>query len=159
RVVVDHPLLAAPRMGRKRRSAGSANNRYAFEEQWEEPVDEETFRNIVGRLAYAGQTLLDVVFDRDDACVAKRLREPARADDQVFTINAADFHLPWGMLYTHPDPNEKLAKDGRNFDRQGFWGIRHIIEQYTNRHRITDQLNAVDGKLDFGAVLHPGIAK
>src|SRR5262249_26445314 len=69
-----------------------------------------------------------------------------------------DFHLPWRMLYTHPNPTEPLAEDGSNFHPNGFWGYQHIIEVYTTNiepvEKISpDHVTAKDGKLGFAAAL------
>ena len=86
--------------------------------------------------------------------IASRLLEITRKGQCAFTVNASDFHFPWGMVYTHPDSDIKLAEDGSNFDKRGFWGYHHIFEQFTNDHRVIDCLSAVGGKLGFGAALH-----
>jgi hypothetical protein len=150
-VIDRNDLIASPGKGQKKR--------FVFEEKWEEPVDTQTFREIGGRLARAGQALFDLVFDRDEAeDLARDLRMTTRQGECVFTVNAPHFHLPWGMLYTHPDPNTPLDADGFNFDPRGFWGYQHIVEQFTNDHPVIDQLRPVVGKLGFGVALHPGIA-
>jgi hypothetical protein len=142
---------------------GSQECHRPFEERWDEPVDSTTFQTLAAQLAVAGERLFSLVFESSKGTplddIAQRLREVACRGQSAFTVNAPDFHFPWGMLYTHPDPYTKLADDGSNFDKTGFWGYHHIIEQFTNEHRVIDCLTAVDGKLGFGAALHDLIDK
>jgi hypothetical protein len=85
--------------------------------------------------------------------VALRLRRLAQSRECALTVNASDFHIPWRMLYTHPDPIEPLSRDGSNFDPKGFWGFQHIIEQFTNNYEVNDYVLATK-KLGFAAALH-----
>jgi hypothetical protein len=134
---------------------------YPYDESWDQPVDASTFHAIAGKLAVAGARMFEGVFERsrdaglDD--IARKLREAARSGEHALTVNAADFHLPWRMLYTHPNPNEILAEDGSNVDPRGFWGYQHIIEQFTNEYMIKDHVIASDGKLGLAAALHERI--
>jgi CHAT domain len=135
---------------------------YAYEEQWDNPVDAATFRTIGAKLAVAGARMFKSVFESnldtplDD--VARKLREAASSGEHVLTVDAADFHLPWRMLYTHPF-DEDLADDGSNFDPRGFWGFQHIFEQFTNRRSPKNHVTAKKGKLALSAALHAKIDK
>ena len=134
---------------------------YLYEEKWENPVDAMTFHAIAGKLAVAGAKLFEVIFEsnRDTPLddIADKLREVARTGERALTVNAADFHIPWRMLYTHPDPNEPLAHDGSNFDPRGFWGYQHIIEQFANDSYPLEYRLVAKSKLAFGAALHEKI--
>jgi len=132
-----------------------------YEELWDSPIDEESFHKVAGRLAFAGEKLFEGVFESNKDTpldqVAEKLREATRSGKHALTVNAADFHLPWRMLYTHPHPDERLSSDGANYDARGFWGYQQIIEQFTNDYQIKDHVNSKDGRLGFGAGLHERI--
>jgi CHAT domain len=132
-----------------------------YENAWDKPVDQETFRELAGELAVAGEQLFSSIFERHRGTpldeVAARLREVARSGRCTLTVHAADFHIPWRMLYTHPDATVPLAEDGRNFNPAGFWGYKHVIEQFTKHYKIKDHVLARNGKLRMGAALHERI--
>jgi hypothetical protein len=142
-------------------AAGGQKPYRPYEEGWDEPVDVATFRKLGGKLAVAGDRLFRGIFEKNRGTpldeIAVRLRELARSGACALTVNAADFHIPWRMLYTHPHQTEVLADDGANFDPAGFWGYQHIVEQYTKRYYIRDHVLAHSGKVAFGAALHERI--
>ena len=72
----------------------------------------------------------------------------------ALTVNASDFHIPWRMLYTHPDLAHKLADDGSNFQPIGFWGYRHIIEQLYPfaEDRLPESLHFAESDVIVGVV-------
>jgi hypothetical protein len=133
---------------------------HPYENNWENPVDELTFRILAGKLAVAGERLFSSIFERgkenDLQSLAASLRDMATNRSLALTVYAPEFHIPWRLLYTHPRSGEKLAKDGTNFDPNGFWGYRHVVEQFTDRYVIKDHVVA-RGKLGFGAALHERI--
>ncbi len=141
-------------------AAGGAGEKtyYPYDEAWDRPVDDAAFRTIAGRLAVAGKLMFESVFERNRGTplddIAQKLREAARSGEHTLTVNAPDFHLPWRLLYTHPDATEQLTGDGGNADPRGFWGYQHIIEEFTNDYPIKDHVLAKTGKLGFGAALH-----
>lgn len=131
-----------------------------YETKWENPVDEPKFRALAGKLAVAGEKLFSSIFERNKGTdldkLAGQLRDMAAERSIALTVYATTFHIPWRMIYTHPRAGEKLAKDGANFDPRGFWGWRHVIEQFTDRYAVKDHVVA-RGKLGFGAALHERI--
>lgn len=136
---------------------GGQKSHYPFERSWQNPVDPEKFNEIAARLAAAGNRLFTLLFERNSGTplddVAIKLRHAAQSGECVFTVNSHDFHIPWGMLYTHPNPDVPLVPDGSNYDPRGFWGYQHIIEQFTNKHDLKNWLGPIVGKLQFGAAL------
>jgi CHAT domain len=132
-----------------------------YENAWDKPVDQKAFRELAGKLAVAGEQLFSSIFERNRGTrlddVAARLRQLARSGKCTLPVHAADFHIPWRMLYTHPDATEALAEDGRNFSPAGFWGYEHVIEQFTKDYNIKDHVLARKGKLGIGAALHERI--
>lgn len=142
---------------------GIETRRYAFQEAFRPSIDSAKFCAIAASLAVAGSRLFVLLFERSSDRslkeVAARLKQIVRTGECAFTVDSQDFHIPWGMLYTHPSPNDALLPDGSNFEPSGFWGYQHIIEQFTNKHQVTDKLTAADGKLKFGAAIHEHIDK
>ena len=129
---------------------------HPFENEWKQPVDEASFRAVAGKLAVAGHELFVGLFERNRGTeldnIAADLRTLSRGHPFALTVYAPRFHIPWRMLYTHPG-EDKLQGDGANFDPAGFWGYRHVIEQFTSDWAITDHLSARNSKLAFGAAL------
>lgn len=142
----------------KSKPGGGHRPVYPFQDVAKQPVDIETFQQLAGQLARAGEDLFTDLFERslDPSLekIAQRLKHAVRSKECAFTIQTEDFHIPWGMLYTHPDPTVPLCANGENFKPQGFWGYQHIIERFTNQHDLVDQLTTRDGKLQFGAALN-----
>jgi CHAT domain len=130
-----------------------------YEHAWDKPVSDDSFHELGAKLAVAGNDLFTCVFERNQGTpldkVAARLRNIARSGECILTVKTAHFHIPWRMLYTHPAG--ELAADGNNFKPSGFWGYRHVIEQYPSIYPINDHLKARDHKVGFGAALHDRI--
>ena len=140
------------------------HHRRPYEKVWESPVNGSEFTSVIGLLALAGSDLFDAVFDSAPGTaldgVADLLKAAVRSGEQIVTICAPNFHLPWRMLYTHPVENEKLAADGGNARPEGFWGYRHVIEHFTKHTAegdFLDNVSAVDGKLGFAAALYSNL--
>lgn len=114
---------------------GGMLNSFPFQEEWDHKGKASKAICVLGsQLAVAGAQLFFHVFENGDEVltrVANRLREATASRQLVLTITSDKFFVPWGMIYTHPRTNEKLATDGSNFDWEGFWGFRHIIEHNT----------------------------
>lgn len=143
-------------------SAGAGQRPYRpYENAWDKPIDSKAFHKLASKLAVAGSHLFSGIFEKNRGTpldhIAAKMRSAACPGAFALTVNTADFHIPWRMLYTHPHKTEELAKDGENFNPTGFWGYRHVIEQFTNTYQIKDQLLARQGKLGFGAALHDRI--
>lgn len=68
------------------------------------------------------------------------LKEASRAKPLVLTITSDSFFVPWGMLYVHPDPNTELDGNGANFNWEGFWGFRYIVEHDTEYVALETEL-------------------
>jgi hypothetical protein len=127
-----------------------------YENAWDKPVDDGTFRKLAAKLAVAGDELFSSIFERNQGTtldqIAANLREIARSGSRTLAVKTADFHIPWRMLYTHP--TGKLDADGGNFVPSGFWGYQHVVEQFPARYRVSDHVRARGGKLGFAAALH-----
>jgi hypothetical protein len=140
---------------------GTETVRYKFEDGWNKPVDDATFKIIASKLAIAGARLFQAIFESNFGTdldeIAQTLLHAMGSGEHSVTINAPDFHLPWRMLYTHPDPPGSLKQDGSNYLPQGFWGYQHIVEEFTNDYDIADHVTATNGKLAFGAALSDNI--
>jgi hypothetical protein len=140
---------------------GGHKPRRPFQDAVVPAVDDKTFLRIAGMLAVAGQELFALLFERSNDeqldAIANQLKEVVRSKECSLTVNTDDFHVPWGMLYTHPNPDEKLAASGDNYDPRGFWGYQHIVVQYPSSHHMAEPLTITDGKLPFGAALDDSI--
>jgi hypothetical protein len=132
---------------------------HPYENAWHRPVTDDDFRMLGAKLAVAGNDLFINAFERSGDSrldrIAANLREIAQSGSNMLTVSTTHFHIPWRMIYTHP--NGELAADGSNFEASGFWGLQHVVEQYPERYPISDKLDARDGKLGFGAALHERI--
>ncbi len=111
--------------------AGGLQNRRPFQDTFDLRNRPELLRAIAPRLAVAGDKLFYLLFGAKEpnlVRVANRLREVCRQHPLTLTITSDTFFVPWGLLYVHPDPNERLAPDGANFRWEGFWGYQHVVE-------------------------------
>lgn len=143
---------------------GTNRARYPFEEKAENPVDEDQFNRLAAKLALAGERLFESIFERDKKTalddVAKKIRAWASFGPQALTIESDQFHIPWRMIYTHPTDAGRLARDGSNFVPNGFWGNRHIMEQFPEDFRVRDfRIKVQDQVLTLGSALSVDIDK
>jgi hypothetical protein len=85
-------------------------------------------------LARAGDDLFKVLFERGSdglKLVRDCLRTALSGPPLLLTVYTDEFFLPWGMLYVDPAGQAPLRKGGM-WQREGFVGYRHIIEQATD---------------------------
>jgi hypothetical protein len=110
------------------------SEKFPFQEAWDFGVRPELLRACGGRLASAGERLFYFIFENSDDAVlgeiGRRLRAATARERKVLTVTSDSFFVPWGMLYTHPEPGG-LASHGSDFKPEGFWGYRHVIEHNT----------------------------
>lgn len=130
-----------------------------FENTWDKPIPDAEFHRLGAQLALAGRNLFTTLFERNRGTpldgIARMLRDIAQSRACALTVKTTSFHVPWGMLYTHPAG--ELAPDGSNFVPEGFWGYRHIVEQYPDSYNVSFQLCTQNGKLALGAALNERI--
>jgi hypothetical protein len=110
---------------------GGERNSFPFQERWSFRKRPQLLEHVGRELALAGEKLFFLLFKRGSDNLGRVAEVLTRASQErrlVLTITSDDFFVPWGMLYVHPDPVEPLAVDGSNYSREGFWGMRHIIE-------------------------------
>jgi hypothetical protein len=138
---------------------GVDKNVFPFQESFDMRERENLVKQKAALLAKAGDSLFYQIFQsKDDSLLtvemgetrrhlAERLREVGYEKDRslIITITSDSFFIPWGVLYTHPNPDEDLNDDGTNFEWEGFWGYRHTIEQNTKRAKI-DQHRLTPGE-------------
>jgi hypothetical protein len=103
-------------------------------------------RRVCGQLAVAGERLFFNIFERDSDArlrdITEQLRIKSIEKELVLTITSKNFFIPWGMIYTHPHAEVELKTDGSNFEWEGFWGFRHIIEhnpEWVGRHNMLER--------------------
>jgi hypothetical protein len=126
---------------------GKAKFEFSFQEQWNFKNEANFHQNAAPRLAKAGENLFASIFEIkcDDG-----LREIGQAlrtlslKDRYIAITSNSFFLPWGMLYTHPIEGATLKADGSNWEKKGFWGYRHIVQQTPEKYKLENgiQTNA-----------------
>jgi hypothetical protein len=97
-------------------------------------MKKEEFQAIGAELAIAGRHLFRLMFlnnpnDEKRTWIGERLWEASRTKELTIRVESKDFLVPWPMIYTHFGGEGDLALDGSNFNPQGFWGYRHVIEQ------------------------------
>jgi CHAT domain-containing protein len=138
---------------------GVFTNLALFQEEWDFSGKPKLFRERMAKLAKAGENLFSFIFEseRKDIltqtqadtrrAVADRLKEVACDKERslFITIQSDCCFVPWGMLYTHPNPDEKLDSNGSNFEPEGFWGYRHVIEHKTPHSNGDSRLQATKG--------------
>jgi hypothetical protein len=63
----------------------------------------------------------------------------------MLTVTSDSFFVPWGMLYVHPGPKDRLRPDGKDFRWEGFLGYQHIIEHNTEFAELTTAIQPEAG--------------
>lgn len=136
---------------------GGKENYYFFQRQWDFAGEPQVLQQRAGKLALAGAKLFyllfeDIVHPQELRDIGAELKRASREKELVLTITSDSFFVPWGMIYVHPDPDTELLPDGSNFDWQGFWGFRHIIE-HNPKYVALDNVLRIDTsqKLRFSA--------
>jgi hypothetical protein len=123
--------------------AGGLRNDQPFQQRWKLEDEPGLLQEMAPRLALAGDTLFELIFERDGDeglyKLAATLREWLRRGPRHVFISSDDFFLPWGMLYTHPVPGKQLSSRGKNWKPEGFWGYQHIIQHMTMNHDPIDE--------------------
>lgn len=106
---------------------------FPFQDKWDFQEGTVVLVDIVPRLARAGENLFTSIFEKkcDDGLkeIGQTIRRLLASADRCVAITSDKLFEPWGMLYTHPVEGEKLADDGSNWVKNGFWGYRHIVQQ------------------------------
>jgi hypothetical protein len=113
------------------------NYQFPFQNAWDFADDPSLLDRAGPALARAGDSLFKAIFELkcDEGLkeVGQSLRSILKSRSCFISITSDDLFLPWGLLYTHPIPGEKLASDGSNWEKEGFWGYQHIVQQNPNR--------------------------
>lgn len=106
---------------------------HPFQDYWDHRDRPDRLAAAAPKLAVAGDKLFDAIFESGGnerlKEIGKTLRALLRTQSCVVSITSSDVFVPWGMLYTHPDPNEPLQPGGTNFQKEGFWGYQHLVYQ------------------------------
>lgn len=118
---------------------GNTKFAFPFQVKWDFHGDTQVLADIVPRLARAGENLFTSIFERkcDDGLkeIGQTIRTLLGSADRCVAITSDKLFQPWGMLYTHPVEDEKLADDGSNWVKNGFWGYRHIVHQTPKKYK------------------------
>jgi hypothetical protein len=108
---------------------------YPFGEHWDVADYPDCLVKAAPKLAVAGAQLFFSIFEAHGdpvlSRVAQHLRNASQRQPLVMTITSDVFFVPWALLYIHPSRRSPLHADGRNFEWEGFWGYRHIVEHNT----------------------------
>jgi hypothetical protein len=123
---------------------GKSKFTFPFQEKWDFEKETALLVDVVPRLARAGENLFTSIFEQrcDDGLkeIGYTIRHFVASADRRVAITSDKLFQPLGMLYTHPVEGEKLADDGSNWVKNGFWGYRHIVHQtprnYKHENRI-----------------------
>ena len=117
---------------------------WPFQDKWDFQDDSGVLAEIVARLARAGENLFTLIFelkcDDDLKEIGQTIRSLLGSADRCVAITSDKLFQPWGMLYTHPVQGEKLADDGSNWVKNGFWGYRHIVQQTPRKYKHENRI-------------------
>jgi hypothetical protein len=130
-------------------------NRTPFQEEVDFSTRPELLQQIGADLAVAGNKMFFAVFldkaDSDLRLIASRLRELLRSP-RYLAVSSDKIFLPWGLMYTHPVAGEELDENGSNWDKRGFWGYSHVIQQSPKHfHPDSRLVPEDDGKMRLSA--------
>jgi CHAT domain len=120
-----------------------AKNSRPFQEQVDFSTRPELLDGVGRELAVAGSKLFSATFEdeADDGLksLASKVRELLQCP-RYLAVSSDKVFMPWSLMYTHPVSGEKLKKNGANWDKRGFWGYSHIIQQSPNQFRFESRL-------------------
>jgi hypothetical protein len=120
---------------------------HPFRDAWDQAGQPDLLAAAAPALALAGDRLFRMIFESsgDDGlkAIGGTLRAGLAEKSCNVAITSSDIFLPWGMLYTHPVPGEKLAPDGANWRKEGFWGYQHLVY-----HNPDELVPGATGSLD-----------
>lgn len=111
-------------------------------------IDSASFNHIMGRLAVAGSRLFKEIFSSGDTSIGsigRCLEQAGKKDSLVLSITSDSFFVPWRLLYVHP--TGELAPNGANWQKEGFWGYRHIIEHNTRKTAMAKAITSPVSRL------------
>jgi hypothetical protein len=135
--VVDYALIEDDANGVEFRSL-------PFQTSYEaRALDSASFNLIMGRLAVAGSRLFKEIFNSGDealSTIGSILERAGRQKNLVLTMTSDQFFVPWRMLYVHP--TGELAPNGSNWQKEGFWAYKHIVEHNTKRMTVAKAIDS-----------------
>lgn len=135
------------------KTVGGINRIRPFREEWDLVNDPGLLTDVGPKLALAGYRLFKEIFmyhDDEKLNGIGNILETASADRPLcLTFLSNEFFIPWGMLYT-PPKGKTLGIKGENWDPEGFWGVRHILEHNTVWQDIDVIIQPKDDKLQVG---------
>jgi hypothetical protein len=121
---------------------GGERNKHPFQEDWNFAYEPDLLTEAAPQLALAGDKLFTLIFERegdqDLYRLAAMLRRMLQRSTRHICISSESFFLPWGLLYTHPVPGERLESDGSNWNKEGFWGYQHIVQHMPKIHTLNE---------------------
>ncbi|WP_422016785.1 hypothetical protein [Reyranella sp.] len=139
--------LSVPHVDRQ-----TQEDKYAkpFQDAWDQSTQPELLATAAPKLALAGNRLFMAIFEgsgnEDLKVLAAVLRAKLAFKSCHLAITSSEIFPPWGMMYTHPTLGERLAADGTNWRKEGFWGYQHLVHQNPVQVRLP-----ATGRLDPAA--------
>lgn len=131
--------LALVDRGDRTEIEGKTKFGFPFQDKWDFEEDESILADIIPRLAQAGENLFTSIFEQqcDDDLkeIGQAIRSLLGSAERCVAITSDELFQPWGMFYTHPVKSEKLAYNGSNWVKNGFWGYRHIVQQTPRKYK------------------------
>lgn len=118
-----------------------------FQDAWNQVNARERLTAAAPTLALAGDRLFMAIFEgsgnEDLKVLAATLRSMLVSRSCHLAITSSEIFLPWGMMYTHPVQGQRLAPDGANWRKEGFWGYQHLVHHNPVQLRLaaTGRLN------------------
>src|SRR6266542_1182201 len=110
---------------------------FPFVDEWDLSVvhgQKERLAEIMPRLAREGHKLFALLFrtgDEELTALADVLVAALRAGPQVVTVHSDDLFVPWWLLYVPESDDVDLDADNAEWNWEGFWGYRHVVEHRT----------------------------
>lgn len=139
--IVDHAEVIKDKDGGRKQI-------HPFQDNWNlANIDVRLYNKMMATLAIAGTKLFQGIFyagDDDLKNIGKVLENASGSRELVLAMTSENFFAPWRMMYVHP--KGKLKVDGSNWEIDGFWGYRHIIEHNTKRLSISNAIKGSNSK-------------
>jgi hypothetical protein len=121
-----------------------------FQSKWDFQNEPQWLKAAAPQLALAGERLFRMIFEskcnNDLKNIGATLRRVLSSQACYLAITSSTLFVPWGMLYTHPVGKGSLLPDGTNYEKEGFWGYQHIVQQNPKVIKPKDSIRA-DGEV------------
>lgn len=131
--------------------------KFLLQEHWDFSSLPWVKEKLLPQLAVAGARLFEAIFfpeksakERDRFVrlrkIGERLQELTYERSLFMRITSDSFYAPWNLIYSH---NLVDRVSGTDFQREGFWGYRHLVEHTPQSGGRASEL-ATDWPLQIG---------